>query len=54
MYNRAEVPEADRQFLFVNSGGPSRNVVSREMVQKWAEKIDEKTRLFYGLVILPW
>ena len=34
MYSRAEVPEAYRQFFFVNAGGPSRKVVSREVVQK--------------------
>src|SRR5262249_3018016 len=34
MSSRAEVPEAYRQFFFVNAGGPSRKVLSREMVQK--------------------
>ena len=34
MYSRAEVPEAFRQFYFVNAGGPSRKVVSREVVRK--------------------
>jgi hypothetical protein len=34
MYSRADVPEAYRQFFFVNAGGPSRKVLSREMVQK--------------------
>jgi hypothetical protein len=34
MYSRAEVPEAYRQFFFVNAGGPSRKILSREVVQK--------------------
>ena len=34
MYSRADVPEAYRQFCFVNAGGPSRAVLSREVVQK--------------------
>jgi hypothetical protein len=29
-----EVPEAYRQYFFLNAGGPSRNVVSREVIQK--------------------
>ncbi|HYV34107.1 MAG TPA: hypothetical protein VE988_00295 [Gemmataceae bacterium] len=29
-----EVPAAYRQFFFVNAGGPSRQVVSREVIQK--------------------
>ena len=34
MHNRAEVPGAYRQLFFVNAGGPSRKVVSREVVKK--------------------
>src|SRR5205807_10582715 len=34
MHSRAEVPQAYRQLFFVNAGGPSRTVVSREVVQK--------------------
>jgi hypothetical protein len=34
MHNRTEVPEAYRQLFFVNAGGPSRKVVSREVVKK--------------------
>jgi hypothetical protein len=30
----ADVPEACRQYFFVNAGGPSRKVVSREVIQK--------------------
>jgi hypothetical protein len=30
----AEVPEAYRQYFFVNPGGPSRKIVSREVIQK--------------------
>jgi hypothetical protein len=29
-----DVPEAYRHFFFVNAGGPLRNVVSREVIQK--------------------
>jgi len=29
-----DVPEGYRQFVFVNSGGPARSVVSREVIQK--------------------
>jgi hypothetical protein len=29
-----EVPAAYRQFFFVNAGGPSRKIVSREVIQK--------------------
>jgi hypothetical protein len=32
--NLADVPEAYRRFLFVNAGGPSRKVVSREVIEK--------------------
>jgi hypothetical protein len=36
MNSRPGVPEAYRQFFFVNAGGPSRKVVSREVVKrKW-------------------
>jgi hypothetical protein len=36
MYRAADVPEACRPFFFVNAGGPSRRVVSREVVgKKW-------------------
>ena len=34
MSSSAEVPEAYRQFFFVNAGGPVRKVLSREVVQK--------------------
>ena len=34
MSNSADVPEAYRQFFFVNAGGPLRQVVSRDVVQK--------------------
>jgi len=34
MDSRAEVPEGYRQLFFVNAGGPSRKVLSREVVQK--------------------
>ena len=34
MYSSADVPEAYRPFFFVNAGGPSRKVVSREVIQK--------------------
>jgi hypothetical protein len=34
MYSSADVPEEYRQLFFVNAGGPSRNVLSREVVQK--------------------
>jgi hypothetical protein len=34
MSSSAEVPEAYRPFFFVNAGGPSRKVLSREVVQK--------------------
>jgi hypothetical protein len=30
----AEVPEAYRRFFFQNAGGPSRKVVSREVIEK--------------------
>ncbi len=29
-----DIPEAYRQYFFVNAGGPSRKVLSREVVQK--------------------
>ena len=36
MYGSADVPEAYRPFFFVNAGGPSRKILSRELVQrKW-------------------
>jgi hypothetical protein len=36
MYGSAEVPEDYRQFFFVNAGGPSRKVLSRDIVgKKW-------------------
>jgi hypothetical protein len=34
MPNRAAVPQAYRQLFFVNAGGPSRKIVSREVVEK--------------------
>jgi hypothetical protein len=34
MDNRAEVPEGFQQYFFVNAGGPSRKVVSREVIEK--------------------
>ena len=34
MYSSAGVPEKYRQFFFVNAGGPSRKVLSREAIQK--------------------
>jgi hypothetical protein len=34
VYSAAEVPEAYRQFFFVNAGGPVRYVLRREVVQK--------------------
>jgi len=34
MDSRAEGPEGYRQLFFVNAGGPSRKVLSREVVQK--------------------
>jgi hypothetical protein len=34
MSSSADVPEQYRQFYFVNSGGPARKVLSREVVQK--------------------
>ena len=34
MHSQGEVPEAYRRFFFVNAGGPSRKVVSRDVVQK--------------------
>jgi hypothetical protein len=34
MYSSADVREAYRPFFFVNAGGPSRKVLSREIVQK--------------------
>ena len=34
MSSSAEVPEAYRHFFFVNAGGPVRQVVSRDVVQK--------------------
>ena len=34
MSSSADVPEAYRQFFFVNAGGPLRQVVSRDVVQK--------------------
>ena len=34
MSSSADVPEAYRQFFFANAGGPVRNVLSREVVQK--------------------
>jgi hypothetical protein len=36
MPSRTEVPEAYRQLFFVNAGGPSRKVVSRQVVKKKA------------------
>ena len=36
MPNLADVPEAYRQFFFVNAGGPARKVLRRDLVQrKW-------------------
>jgi ribosomal protein S27AE len=36
MYGPGEVPARFRQFFFVNAGGPSRKIVSREVVaRKW-------------------
>lgn len=34
MYRVVEVPEAYRAFFFVNAGGPSRKILSREVVEK--------------------
>lgn len=34
MYSAADVPEDCRQFFFMNAGGPSRKVLSREVVHK--------------------
>ena len=34
MYRSDDVPEEYRQFFFVNVGGPSRKVLSRDVVQK--------------------
>jgi hypothetical protein len=34
MYSPADVPEEYRQFFFVNTGGPSRKVMSRKVVHK--------------------
>ena len=34
MSRLADVPEEYRRFFFVNAGGPSRKVLSREVVQK--------------------
>jgi hypothetical protein len=34
MFAYADVPEAYRPFFFVNAGGPSRKILSREVVQK--------------------
>jgi hypothetical protein len=34
MANPLDVPEQYRQFFFVNPGGPGRNIVSREVIQK--------------------
>jgi hypothetical protein len=34
MSSAADVPEQYRCFFFVNAGGPSRKVLSREVVQK--------------------
>ena len=34
MSSSADVPQAYRSFFFVNAGGPSRKVLSREVVQK--------------------
>jgi hypothetical protein len=34
MASSADVPEPYRQFFFVNAGGPTRKVVSRDVVQK--------------------
>jgi hypothetical protein len=34
MSSSADVPEAYRQFFFVNAGGPMRQVVGRDVVQK--------------------
>ena len=36
MPNLADVPEAYRQYFFVNAGGPARKVLRRDLVQrKW-------------------
>jgi hypothetical protein len=36
VYSAADVPEAYRQFFFVNAGGPLQKVVRREVIQrKW-------------------
>jgi hypothetical protein len=36
MYSPADVPDAYRPFFFVNAGGPSRQILSREPVpKKW-------------------
>lgn len=34
MYSHAELPEAYRQYFFVNAGGPSRKILSREIIEK--------------------
>jgi hypothetical protein len=34
MSSSAEVPEGYRRYFFVNAGGPSRSVLSREVVHK--------------------
>jgi hypothetical protein len=34
MPNLADVPDAYRQFFFVNDGGPVRKVLAREVVQR--------------------
>jgi hypothetical protein len=34
MNSRAEMPDEYRRLFFVNAGGPSRKVLSREVVQK--------------------
>jgi hypothetical protein len=34
MYGSTDVPDAYRPFFFVNAGGPSRQILSREPVQK--------------------
>ena len=36
MYSRSEIPAELRPYFFVNAGGPSRTIVSREIVyKKW-------------------
>lgn len=34
MYSAADVPKDFRRFFFVNAGGPSRKVLSRDVVEK--------------------